>query len=95
MKRAYIADQQAEFFKSLETKLEPGTEAIVLLHFSENYNFVMQDEIQSFHWNPAQDLSPYHCSKYLLPIAYLKNIATNETENVNVQRCHHFRIASA
>ena len=47
---SFIAKCQAKYLKSRKESLH-NTEAIILLDFAENYQFVIQDEIQSFHWN--------------------------------------------
>ncbi|KAF2902936.1 hypothetical protein ILUMI_03248 [Ignelater luminosus] len=50
---AYIADQQAKYFKSLKNNIVEG-DVIVQCDFAENYSFVVQDAAQSFHWNNDQ-----------------------------------------
>ena len=35
-------------------------ELIILLDFAENYTFIVQDDVQAYHWNNS-DTSPYHC----------------------------------
>ena len=35
-----------------------SNEAIAILDFSENYGFVVQDEVQGFHWNKSQCTLP-------------------------------------
>ena len=50
---SYIAKSQAASLRKLKNELS-STEVVVLLDFSENYEFVVQDEIQSFHWNKIQ-----------------------------------------
>ena len=48
-KHSFIAKSQASYLK--EKKVNLGVnEAIVLLDFAENYQFFVQDEIQSHHW---------------------------------------------
>ena len=47
---SYIAKCQAKFLKDLKIELEDN-ECIVLGDFAENYEFVVQDEIQSYHWS--------------------------------------------
>ena len=47
---SYIAKSQANYLKELKDNLE-HTEVIVLGDFAENYKFLIQDEIQSYHWN--------------------------------------------
>ena len=50
---SYIAKSQANYLKELKDNLE-HTEVIVLGDFAENYKFLIQDEIQSYHWNQKQ-----------------------------------------
>ena len=50
---SYIAKSQAASLRKLKNELS-STEVVVLLDFPENYEFVVQDEIQSFHWNKIQ-----------------------------------------
>ena len=46
----FIIKQQALAFKESRENLDEG-ELVVILDFAENNSFVVQDEIQSFHWN--------------------------------------------
>ena len=39
--------------KNLKEKLKEN-ELIILLDFTENYSFVMQDAVQGYHWNNSQ-----------------------------------------
>ena len=50
---SYITKSQAASLRKLKNELS-STEVVVLLDFSENYELVEQDEIQSFHWNKIQ-----------------------------------------
>ena len=50
---SYIAKSQGQSLKKLKSEL-PRNECIVLLDFAENYKYVVQDEVQSFHWNNQQ-----------------------------------------
>lgn len=50
---AYIAETQALYFKNLKDNIIEG-EILVQCDFAENYNFVVQDAAQSFHWNNDQ-----------------------------------------
>lgn len=64
---AFIATQQASFFRDCKSSLAPGT-ILVTADFSENYSF-LQDAAQGFHWNNSQaTLHPF--------VAYY-----NDTEN--------------
>ena len=46
---SYIAKAQGKYLKDLKDNLSPK-ECIVLGDFAENYKYIIQDEIQSFHW---------------------------------------------
>lgn len=54
---SFIAKCQAKFLKDLKEEIQPN-ECIVLGDFAENYEFVVQDEIQSYHW--AKDSCTLH-----------------------------------
>lgn len=45
----YVSKSQAQFFKKKKSELGEE-ECLVLADFAENFSFVVQDEIQSFHW---------------------------------------------
>ena len=49
----YISKPQASYLSKLKDELKDN-EAIILLDFAENYSFVAQDVVQSFHWNNSQ-----------------------------------------
>lgn len=49
----YIKTEQSLFWKNCKTNLKPGQFAVTL-DFSENFKFVLQDEVQSHHWNERQ-----------------------------------------
>ena len=67
---SYIAKSQAAYLAKVKNELN-STEVIVLGDFAENYQFVVQDEIQSFHWNKTQP-----CIQLLF--------ITNQMENLSV-----------
>jgi len=50
---SYIAKKQSKYFKDLKDNLPPGV-FIIICDFAQNYSFVVQDEIQGFHWNNEQ-----------------------------------------
>ena len=50
---SYIAKCQAVYLTKVKKVLK-SNEVVVLGDFAENYQFVVQDEIQSFHWNKTQ-----------------------------------------
>ena len=45
-----IAKMQADFMRQKKQSLGQG-EFLILADFSENFSIVIQDEVQSFHWN--------------------------------------------
>ena len=57
----FIAQNQAKFLADKKENLTSG-ELIVIADFSVNYSFVVQDEVQSFHWNNVQaTVHPFLC----------------------------------
>ena len=50
---SYTSRAQTSYFKKQKYELDEKT-AIVLVDFAENYSFVVQDEVQGFHWNNLQ-----------------------------------------
>lgn len=57
----YTAKMQSSFMQQTKESLKPG-EFLVLADFSENYSFVIQDEVQSFHWNNSSaTVHPFVC----------------------------------
>ena len=49
----FIYKQQQNFLKNKKETLSDN-ECIIILDFAENYTFMVQDAIQSFHWNNTQ-----------------------------------------
>jgi hypothetical protein len=49
-RHAFLTKMQSNFYKESKENLKKG-EVLVHLDFAENYSFVVQDEVQSFHWN--------------------------------------------
>lgn len=49
----FIKNQQANFLKMRKETLAEG-EILAILDFAENYSFVLQNEVQAFHWNNSQ-----------------------------------------
>lgn len=49
----FIAKAQSSYLSKLKENLSEN-EAIVMLDFAENYSFMVQDEVQGFHWNNSQ-----------------------------------------
>ncbi len=50
---SYVARSQAAYLKHLKESIQED-DVIVLGDFAENFKFVIQDEIQSYHWNQQQ-----------------------------------------
>jgi len=50
---SFVAKQQSTFQMDMRSHLKPG-EFQVIVDFSENYPFILQDEAQGFHWNNSQ-----------------------------------------
>ncbi|XP_071839778.1 uncharacterized protein [Apostichopus japonicus] len=65
-KHSFIAKAQSRYLKKCKEDLK-NDEAIVLLDFAENYKFVIQDEVQSYHWNQQS------CSLHPVVIYYKQN----------------------
>jgi hypothetical protein len=63
---SFIAKTQSSYLKHLKETIKPD-EVIVLGDFAENYSFVIQDEIQGYHWNKSQ------CSLHPIVIYYREN----------------------
>ena len=63
---SYIAKCQTKYLKRRKKKL-PHNCALVLVDFAENYTFVVQDEIQSFHWTKL------YCTFHPIVVYYKEN----------------------
>lgn len=58
-KHHFVSKTQSNYLKDLKRNLE-SMECIVIGDFSENFTFIVQDEIQSFHWvNEQATLHPF------------------------------------
>lgn len=68
----FISSHQSKFFKQTKETLQPNEFAIVL-DFSENFSFVIQDEIQAYHWSNAQCTVHPYCIYYRDGNGVLKN----------------------
>lgn len=49
----FVKTEQSNFLKTTKQNLQDG-EFLAICDFSENYSFVLQDEVQSHHWNVQQ-----------------------------------------
>lgn len=47
---SFVAKSQSAYLRNRKENLDEAT-ALILMDFSENYNFVIQDEAQGYHWN--------------------------------------------
>lgn len=50
---AFISNQQKEHYSEIKENLTEG-HVVANCDFAENYSFIIQDEIQSFHWTTTQ-----------------------------------------
>lgn len=53
LKHSYIAKKQSEYLNDIKKNLPVGY-VLVLGDFAENMSFVVQDEVQGYHWNNDQ-----------------------------------------
>ena len=47
---SYIARFQAQYLKRCKEKLADD-EVIILVDFAENFKFIVQEKVESYHWN--------------------------------------------
>ena len=71
---SYISRAQSTYLQHLKETIDESS-VIILGDFAENYSFVVQDEIQSFHWVSLQCsfhpvVAYYHKDDTLLHISY-------------------------
>ncbi|GBM83399.1 hypothetical protein AVEN_59397-1 [Araneus ventricosus] len=50
MPHSYISKIQTSYLKTRKENLKDD-ECLILIEFAENYNFVLQNEVQSYHWS--------------------------------------------
>ena len=50
---SYIAKTQSRYLKNCKENFHQN-ECLILGDFAENYQFVVQDEVQSYHWSKSQ-----------------------------------------
>lgn len=74
LKHSFIAKKQAEYLNALKKDL-PAGHVIVLGDYAENFSFIVQDEVQGFHWN--NDQSTIH------PMVYYYKNCEGELESGN------------
>ena len=58
-KHSYLGKWQAQYLNDKKQSLR-SEEALVLGDFTENYQFFIQDEIQSYHWSKEYSTISYH-----------------------------------
>ena len=63
MKHSFSAKSQARYLKLWKEEIDEET-CIILLDFVENYHFIVQDEVQGYHWNKGQ------CTRHPVVIYY-------------------------
>lgn len=73
----YIAKHQSQYLKTLKNNLTPQ-ECIMILDFSENYSFLVQDCAQGYHWDNTQ------CTLHPFSIYIRQN---SESETVCIPLC--------
>ena len=91
---SYVAKCQTSHLKKRKEELD-GSVALILGDFAENYKFVVQDEVQSFHWNNLQcTLHPvvvyYRADGKLLHMSYciISDDMTHDVAMVyEIQKC--------
>ena len=70
---SYISKCQLRYLKKLKSETDNSI-ALFLGDFAENYQFVIQDEVQGFHWNNSQ------CTLHPVGTYYQEN---NELKNIS------------
>ena len=86
-RHSFIVKQQSQYQNFLKDSLLVG-EFLVICDFAENYSFVLQDEVQAFHWNNSQaTIHPF-------VIYFRENNQLNNTSFVVISEClHHDTVA--
>ena len=59
----FIAKAQSAFFQSTKETL-PGDTVIILLDFTENYSFLVQNAVQGYYWENSQATPHPFCCYY-------------------------------
>lgn len=49
-RHSFVAKAQSSYMKELKSTMQPVHDIILQGDFAENFSYVVQDEIQSFHW---------------------------------------------
>ena len=72
---SFITQQQSQFLKTTKEELKVN-EYLVVCDFAENYSFIIQDEVQGFHWNNSQaTIHPF--------VAYYRDVTSNKIQHVS------------
>lgn len=89
---SFIARMQSLHYKQSKENLSEG-EVLVICDFSENYSFVIQDEIQSFHWNNDQVTIHPFVAYYVQDnnILHISYVAISECNEHDVIAVHLFQ----
>ena len=74
---SFIARSQSQYLNKLKENLLCD-EVIILRDFAENYPFIVQDEIQGYHWNNQQ------CNLHPIVLFYRKK---NESDLISTSIC--------
>ena len=78
-RHSFTAKMQSLYMKELTAGITPLTEIILQGDFAENFSYIVQDEIQSFHWeNKQTTLHPF--------VAYCR-MTDGTLEHRNIYMC--------
>lgn len=61
----YINRKQHEYFENLKTSLLTEKSIIANVDFGQNFTFLIQDAVQSYHWSPPQATIHPHALQFL------------------------------
>lgn len=71
----YVADTQKQYLNHCKRSLELDT-CVIVMDFSENYSFIIQQSVQSFYYNNSQATLHPFCM-------YFKSQESDELQNIN------------
>lgn len=80
LKHDHVAKTQSRYYASLKDKLDEG-QFIITLDFAENYEFIVQEAVQAFHWNNNQ------ATLFPIVIYYRENSETKHCSLVGISDC--------
>ena len=72
---SYIAKCQTRYLKKRKEEIDEKT-ALVSGDFAQNYSFIVQDEIQGYHWNNLQ------CTLHPVVVYYIKKVKILLTSHI-------------